>query len=246
MNKLKSLFIFLSVILTANMTPSYATDNYIPIRVGISDTLFKTYIFNSVEFLDAYNLNILDASSGHYIQCEPTAQVVKVTSENNLFRIYIDNKLVARNLTGPVFIDSKTEDFISIANLKRKGKQAKYRGQIELVRSSKDNSKFSIVNKLSLKNYLKGVVPNEMPTRFGLEALKSQTVAARNYAVTPRVKAYEEFDVCDSVACQVYFGANTEEELSNIAIEETNGIVALDKNDEMILALYSRWLYRKL
>ena len=60
MKKLKSLFLFLSVIFIANMTPSYATDNYIPIRVGISDNYFKNYIFDSVEFLDAYNLNILD------------------------------------------------------------------------------------------------------------------------------------------------------------------------------------------
>ena len=73
-----------------------------------------------------------------------------------------------------------------------------------------------------------------MPTRFGLEALKSQTVAARNYAISPRLKAYEEFDLCDSVACQVYFGANTEEELSDQAIEETNGIIALSNEDKPI------------
>ena len=78
-----------------------------------------------------------------------------------------------------------------------------------------------------------------MPVRFGLEALKAQTVAARNYAITPRVKAYEEFDLCDSVACQVYFGANTEDILSDTAIEQTNGVVALDKENAPILALYS-------
>ena len=78
-----------------------------------------------------------------------------------------------------------------------------------------------------------------MPVRFGLEALKAQTVAARNYAVTPRVKAYDEFDLCDSVACQVYFGANTEDPVSDKAVEQTNGIIALDKENNPILALYS-------
>ena len=45
-------------------------------------------------------------------------------------------------------------------------------------------------------------------------------------------------DVVDSVASQVYFGANTEKELSDKAVEQTKGIVAT-YDGEMILALYS-------
>ena len=216
-----------------------ATDNYIPIRAGISDSSFKNYIFDTVKFNKANTLNVLDAQSGYTIPTDENDCILKVTSENNLFRIYLDDVLVAKNLTGPISISSRDGSFIEINGLKRKGTQAAYRGIIELVRSSKDISKFSIVNVLSLKNYLRGVVPNEMPVRFGLEPLKAQTVAARNYAITPRVKAYEEFDLCDSVACQVYFGANTEDELSDTAIEQTNGVVALDKENAPILALYS-------
>ena len=216
-----------------------ATDNYIPIRAGISDSAFKNYIFDSVKFNNANSLSIMDSQTGYTVPANENAKILKVTSENNLFRIYLDDVLVARNLTGPITISSRDGSFIEINGLKRKGTQAAYRGLIELVRSSKDISKFSIVNVLSLKNYLRGVVPNEMPVRFGLEPLKAQTVAARNYAITPRVKAYEEFDLCDSVACQVYFGANTEDELSDTAIEQTNGVIALDKENTPILALYS-------
>ena len=216
-----------------------ATDNYTPVRVGISDTAFKTYVFNSVEFPDAYNLKVMDSTTGYIAPVTESSQDVTVTSENNLFKIFIDGELVARNLEGPILVSANDRSPVKIKYLKRKGKQAAYRGYIELARSSKDASKFSIVNVISLKNYLRGVVPNEMPVRFGLEALKAQTVAARNYAVTPRVKSYQEFDLCDSVACQVYFGANTEENLSDRAIEETNGIIALDKDNNPILALYS-------
>lgn len=240
MKKLKILFLFFISVLIINMQNANATDNYIPIRVGISNTNFQTYLFDSVEFLNANNLMVIDAETGYCAPVNELSQVIKITSENNLFRIYIDNTLVAQNLTGPITVRTlKDNDFISISGLKRKGKQASYRGIFELTRSTKDSSKFAIVNVLSLKNYLRGVVPNEMPVRFGLEALKAQTVAARNYAVTPRVKAYKEFDVCDSVACQVYFGANTEDKLSDRAVEETNGIIALDKEDNPILALYS-------
>lgn len=236
LNKLLITFILL---LFAAVQTVYAYDNHIPVRVGISNTNFSTYLFDSVEFNDLNTLNIMDATTGYQVPADGNSNILKITSENNLFRIYIDNILVARNLSGPILITSRENNPILIKDLKRKGKQASYRGAIELTRSTKDESKFAIVNVLSLKNYLRGVVPNEMPVRFGLEALKAQSVAARNYAVTPRIKAYEEFDLCDSVACQVYFGANTEETLSDKAIEETNGIIALDKEDKPILALYS-------
>ena len=240
MSRINKLFniILISLLLFVVQT-AFASDSHIPIRVGISNTNFKTYLFEIIEFNDVTTLNIMDAATGYQVPVDDKGKILKVTSENNLFRVYIDDNLIAKNLTGPILITSKDNSIISIKDLKRKGKQASYRGAIELTRSTKDLSKFAIVNVLSLKNYLRGVVPNEMPVRFGLEALKAQTVAARNYAVTPRVKAYDEFDVCDSVACQVYFGANTEDPISDRAIDETNGIIALDKEDKPILALYS-------
>ncbi len=234
--KIKLLIFF--IILTFS-EPMYAGDSNIPVRVGISDTAFHSYLFDNVEFNNAKNIDVMDAQTGYLIKGTEENSTVKITMENGLFRIYINENLVARNLTGPILITPQENELVSISGLKRKGKQASYRGYIELTKSEKNPEKFAIVNVLSLKNYLKGVVPNEMPVRFGLEALKAQTVAARNYAVTPRVKAYKEFDVCDSVACQVYFGANTEETLANKAIEQTDSIIALDDMNKPILALYS-------
>ena len=233
-------YIYIAFIVMMLFLPyASATDNFMPVRVGISDTDFRTYIFNTIEFTDAYKLNVMDATTGYTVPDTETSDTIKVTNENNRFSIYVDGELRARNLKGPVVVSARDGSFVKIKGLKRKGKQAGYRGSIELVLSSKDYSKFSIVNVLSLRNYLRGVVPNEMPVRFGLEALKAQTVAARNYAVSPRVKAYKEFDLCDSVACQVYFGANTEDSLADKAIDETDGIIALDKENKPILALYS-------
>ncbi len=236
----KKIRIFLIIILlVAGMCEVNAVDSYIPVRVGISDTKFQKYLYDSIEFNNPSEIDIMDPSTGYTVVFDENTKIVRVVSENNLFSVYSDDKLLAKNIYGSLYVRPKHDCLISINNLKRKGKQALYRGYIELKRSEKDISKFAVVNILSLKSYLKGVVPNEMPVRFGLEALKAQTVAARNYAVTPRVKAYKEFDLCDSVACQVYYGANTEDELSNRAIEETNGIIAVDKEYNPILALYS-------
>ena len=126
---------------------------------------------------------------------------------------------------------------IGIKDLKRKGQPAVYHGVFEVVQNP-EHTGFYLVNLVEIQEYLKGVVPNEMPIRFGLEALKAQTVAARNYVLTPRTQAYEEFNVVDSVSSQVYFGANTEADLATQAVMETDGIVALHDN-ELILSLYS-------
>ena len=91
---------------------------------------------------------------------------------------------------------------------------------------------------IDLENYIIGVVAGEMPALFHEEALKAQAVAARNYVLSPRIKLNPNYDVVDSVASQVYFGANTEKELSNQAVKETEGIVALYGWD-LILAQYS-------
>ena len=125
---------------------------------------------------------------------------------------------------------------MGVTGLKRAGKQALYHGALQLVK--KDNNKFNLVNLVEVEEYLKGVVPNEMPVRFGLEALKAQSVAARNYVLTPRTKSSANYDVVDSVASQVYYGANTETSISDKAVLETTGVVALYGWD-LILAQYS-------
>ncbi len=76
-----------------------------------------------------------------------------------------------------------------------------------------------------------------MPVRFGLEALKAQAVAARNYVLMPRTRT-AQFDVDDSVASQVYYGAGTESSLGNQAVNETQGLLALFDWD-LIQAQYS-------
>lgn len=124
---------------------------------------------------------------------------------------------------------------LGVENLKRNSKPALYHGVLEL--TPKTDSQFYVINLLDLQSYLKGVVPNEMPVRFGLEALKAQAIAARNYVLLPRSRASKDFDVDDSVASQVYFGASTENELSNRAVNETQGLVALYGWD-LILAQY--------
>jgi stage II sporulation protein D len=114
-----------------------------------------------------------------------------------------------------------------------------YRGIVEVFGNARNT--FTIVNELPLEEYLLGVVPNELsPLTFGeLEALKAQAVAARTYLVK-NMGQYrgEGYDICDTDACQVYFGAGTEDPLATRAVNETRGVIAT-YNGQPINAFYS-------
>ena len=204
------------------------------VRVGITDNNFQSVKHSDVVVYATDEYMICDKATKQIIAKIPASKPIRVTHEEDSFLVNIDNE---KTLGLQSFVVVSENGLIGIEGLKRKGKPAIYHGAMEFCRT-KQNDGFYIINLIEMQDYLKGVVPNEMPVRFGLEALKAQTIAARNYVLAPRSKAYDEFDVVDSVASQVYFGANTEEEITNKAVEETEGQVASYKG-ELILALYS-------
>lgn len=203
------------------------------IRVGIGTQNFGTYQYKEITVFGTGDTQIYDNRLliGNY----PPNQEIKISYTNGMFNIYTEGNMFPERVEGPVQITSNF-GLLGVTGLKRAGKQALYHGAFELTKNS--NGTFNLVNMIEVEDYLKGVVPNEMPVNFGLEALKAQSVAARNYVLSPRVKSSPNYDVVDSVASQVYFGANTEKELSNQAVEETEGIVAI-YNWDLILAQYS-------
>ncbi|MDK2992084.1 MAG: stage sporulation protein, partial [Clostridiales bacterium] len=96
------------------------------------------------------------------------------------------------------------------------------------------------INKLMLEDYLKGVVPYEMPASWGKEALKAQAIAARTYAISC-LKPSNSYDVLDTTANQVYGGYiwnSSSYSNSNAAVDETRGIV-LEYNGSPVLTEYS-------
>ena len=114
-----------------------------------------------------------------------------------------------------------------------------YRGALEIFGNTRRT--LTVVNELPLETYLRGVVPNELsPAAFGqLEALKAQAVAARTYIHRNMGQyAKEGYDICATDACQVYFGALTEDPLATQAIVETRGTIATYEG-KPINALYS-------
>lgn len=80
--------------------------------------------------------------------------------------------------------------------------------------------RLSAVNHVGLEKYLYGVVPDEMPPSWPLEALKAQAVAARSYALVVR-RSGGTFDLFPDTRSQVYGGAAAEDARTSAAIDAT-------------------------
>lgn len=220
-----ALFLFFSVpVMSDKQYAQTRTDGLI--RVGISTNDFTNLEYKQISLSSEGKLNIYDKSSNSKISETAPGEIFKFSIEEN------------KDFLGPISVEPADNNPIKVVGLKRKGKQAAYRGTFEIIRIPGKKGKFALVNVLPLEDYLKGVVPNELDPMFGMEALKAQAIAARNYAIRPRVRLYSYFDVCDSVASQVYFGYNTEKPESNKAVDMTKGLVILYEG-EVIIALYS-------
>lgn len=204
------------------------------VRVGIGSNGFTTWVYKNISIFGTAEILICDGDM--VVANFPANTNLKFTLNNDgTITVTQDDGTIITQISNTVRILCPN-GLLGVKDLKRAGTQALYHGAFELAKTN--NGYFNLVNLIEVEDYLKGVVPNEMPVHFGLEALKAQSVSARNYVLSPRSKSSPNYDVVDSVASQVYFGANTEKPLSNRAVEETEGIVAL-YDWELILAQYS-------
>ncbi len=96
-----------------------------------------------------------------------------------------------------------------------------YRGSLLVHRQA---GKLTIVNRLPLDRYLRGVVPWEMPDDWHGEALRAQAVVARSYALAT-LKPGTLFDLYADTRSQVYGGIRAEAASTNRAIGSTAGHV---------------------
>jgi len=97
-----------------------------------------------------------------------------------------------------------------------------FRGTLRVAATGKT---LSVVNIVALESYVRGVVSNEMPHDWPLEAVKAQAVAARSYALAHRRGSV--FDVYGDTRDQVYGGIATETPVGDQAVAGTKRQVLL-------------------
>ncbi len=152
-------------------------------------------------------------------------------TENHPHWIQVNGHLINLNADAALyFIPGSSESYLGY-----KGRT--YRGILALRGSRKG---LILINTLNLEDYLKGVVPGELPPSFfhEIEAQKAQAVAARTYALK-NMGQFDGlgFDLYATPVSQVYLGLSAEQPLSTRAVEETRGEAAVF-GGKLINALY--------
>jgi stage II sporulation protein D len=101
-----------------------------------------------------------------------------------------------------------------------------YRGALETVPTESQAGSLNVVNALALEQYVKGVMPNEVPPSWPTEELKAQAVAVRSIALTGDVGG-NGFDLYNDTRSQVYKGLESEYARTNDAVTATRGQVVM-------------------
>ena len=96
----------------------------------------------------------------------------------------------------------------------------RYRGSLV---ARADGGRLLVINALRVDDYIRGVVPNEMPASWPQQALRAQAVAARSYALSTRRAG--PFDLYADTRSQVYEGRASETPSTNQAVNGTAGQV---------------------
>lgn len=97
----------------------------------------------------------------------------------------------------------------------------RYYGGFEYQRAA--GGLISVINVVSIEDYVKCVIPWEMDSDWPIEALKAQAVCARTYAVTQHKHSAQGFDICATTHCQVYQGTAKCSDHSDAAVDQTAG-----------------------
>ncbi len=97
-----------------------------------------------------------------------------------------------------------------------------YRGSIRLVLGA---SSANVINHVELDQYLRGVVPAEMPVTWPKEALRAQVIAARSYAFKELNPTTGTYDMFDDTRSQIYRGIEAERTATNALIAAEPGAV---------------------
>lgn len=117
------------------------------------------------------------------------------------------------------------------------GKTQLYAGHLRLQPNAYGD--YTLVNRVDIEDYLRGVVPYEIAPEAPQRAIEAQSIIARTYALRNlrRFKA-DGYELCATVHCQVYKGLSGSKTHVDRAVAATAGQV-LTYNGELVDALYS-------
>lgn len=193
----------------------------------------------------AIKIGLVNGVSTSYFGTSSQGQIINARTNRLLYKTSAMKPYEIRAYKGGIaikilgdYFDLKTDYIVIKPNsggfISTKSKW--YRG--EFIVYNRDGA-LTVINHVDIEDYIKGVVPSEMPSSWNYEAHKAQAIAARSYALANLGKrASHGYDLKDTPEDQAYGGATAEASRTNKAVAETKGIVLI-YNLKIIPAYYS-------
>jgi hypothetical protein len=233
------------------------TDAVIAVRVGLYYSYSATGAFSEFASLHHPFVQVSNTVGAAAVTDRATGRNIAIMQPGEVYDVRFDGSAYVVTgpdgapamVAGPVrFSPASPDNLFRVESIERTNILAGgrvrplYRGVLELARgASTQASRVNLVNILELEDYVRGVVVNESPAFFHVEALKAQATAARGYAVANIgrwVALGYPFDLVDSASSQVYRGVSAEHANAVLAAEGTRGLVA-SYEGRIITAFYS-------
>jgi len=159
---------------------------------------------------------IIDVQDGSYLTNLEQMKPYRLKKHGNIIEIEINKKKYGINAKEIIIKSNESDAFVYT-------KKRWYRGFLIIKNDSKG---LTVINELDMENYIKGVVPSEMPPGWNIEAHKAQAIAARSYAAANLGKRLKYgFDLYDTPLDQNYIGVSAETTRTNRAVDDTQGQV---------------------
>jgi len=216
MKRLSVFLLFAIITAISGLCPSHA------IKIGLQENIKSTYVGTSKIG------QITDGKTGKLLFSTKALTPYTIRPYNNVLAVKVGRQYYNLNTN---YIVIKPKDDKGFTATKRRW----YRGEIIIFNI---NKRLLVINKLSLEDYLLGVVPSEMPSKWNVEAHKAQAIAARSYAIANLGKRrFKGYDLKDTPHDQAYGGASAETVQTSNAVLGTRGVV-ITHNNKIIPAYY--------
>lgn len=190
------------------------TSTFIRVRVAAHSSQLQIATSTPADILDADDKVVANLNPNHPYSVEIGSNGLQIGSQT-----IPNGVLISPGSDGLTFVDGHW-----------------YRGVLQLVY---DGESLLAVNWVDLEEYLYGAVGAEMPPSWNIEALCSQAIAARSYALSfLEQPASPYFDFGNDEYHQVYRGIETETD-STIAAVETTRAQVLTQNGRILMAQYA-------
>ncbi|MBR4150960.1 MAG: SpoIID/LytB domain-containing protein [Firmicutes bacterium] len=223
------------------ISPAPVADTYIYVGLFYSNSAVKEATFTSDE-----GFIIASHSRSGYSEIQDLRYYKTLVArvENGVINLYdangnsvLDTSVIPSGLgNSTALMSAATEPDSRVITVNGK----KYREGVVFGAYAADQGTMAVANYVTLEHYLWGVLNNEMGYENHIEALKTQAVAARSFAISKigyHGGGALGFDVCTTTHCQVYSGMAGEHLKTTEACQATAGKV-ISYNGKVATAYY--------